>query len=34
MTKKKSVKRYILWGVLALLTLWLAVMPLMARQQQ
>lgn len=34
MTKKKSVKRYILWGVLALLTLWLALMPLMARQQQ
>ena len=33
-TKKKSVKRYILWGVLALLTVWLAVMPLMARQQQ
>ena len=34
MTKKKSVKRYILWGLLALLTLWLALMPLMARQQQ
>ena len=34
MTKKKSIKRYILWGLLALLTLWLALMPLMARQQQ
>ena len=34
MTKKKSVKRYILWGVLALVVLWLALMPLMARQQQ
>lgn len=34
MTKKKSMKRYILWGLLALLTLWLALMPLMARQQQ
>ena len=34
MTKKKSVKRYILWGVLALIVLWLALMPLMARQQQ
>ena len=33
-TKKKSVKRYILWGVLALAVLWLALMPLMARQQQ
>ena len=33
-TKKKSVKRYILWGVLALIVLWLALMPLMARQQQ
>ena len=33
-TKKKSVKRYILWGVLALTVLWLAHMPLMARQQQ
>ena len=33
-TKKKSVKRYILWGVLALIVVWLAVMPLMARQQQ
>ena len=32
--KKKSVKRYILWGVLALIVLWLALMPLMARQQQ
>lgn len=34
MTKKKSVKRYILWGVLAFVVLWLALMPLMARQQQ
>ena len=34
MTKKKSVKRYILWGVLALVVLWLALMPLIARQQQ
>ena len=34
MTKKKSVKRYILWGVLAVVVLWLALMPLMARQQQ
>ena len=34
MTKKKSVKRYILWGLLAALTVWLAVMPLIARQQQ
>ena len=34
MTKKKSVKRYILWGVLALVVAGLAVMPLMARQQQ
>ena len=34
MMKKKSMKRYILWGLLALLTLWLALMPLMARQQQ
>ncbi len=33
-TKKKSVKRYILWGVLALVVLALALMPLMARQQQ
>lgn len=33
-TKKKSVKRGILWGVLALIVVWLAVMPLMARQQQ
>lgn len=33
-TKKKTVRRYVLWGVLALVTLWLAVMPLMARQQQ
>lgn len=33
-TKKKSIKRYILWGVLAALTLWLALMPLLARQQQ
>lgn len=33
-TKKKSVKRYILWGVLALAVLWLALMPLMARQHQ
>ena len=33
-TKKKSVKRYILWGVLALAVLWLALMPLMSRQQQ
>ena len=34
MTKKKSVKRYILWGVLAFVVLALALMPLMARQQQ
>ena len=34
MTKKKSIKRYILWGVLALVVAGLAVMPLMARQQQ
>lgn len=34
MDKKKSIKRYILWGVLVLLTVCLAVMPLMARQQQ
>ena len=34
MTKKKSIKQYILWGVLALAVVWLAVMPLMARQQQ
>ena len=33
-TKKKSLKRYILWGVLALVVVWLAVMPLVARQQQ
>ena len=33
-TKKKYLKRYILWGVLALLTVGLAAMPLMARQQQ
>ena len=33
-TKKKSIKRHILWGVLAALTLWLALMPLLARQQQ
>ena len=33
-TKKKSIKRYILWGVLALVVVLLAVMPLMARQQQ
>lgn len=33
-TKKKSVKRYILWGVMALVVVGLAVMPLMARQQQ
>lgn len=33
-TKKKSVKRYVLWGVMALVVLWLAMMPLMARQQQ
>ena len=32
--KKKSVKRYILWGVLAFVVLALALMPLMARQQQ
>ena len=32
--KKKSLKRYILWGVLALVVVLLAVMPLMARQQQ
>ena len=34
MTKKKSVRRYILWGVLAFVVLALALMPLMARQQQ
>ena len=34
MTKKKTGKRYILWGVLALAVILLAVMPLMARQQQ
>ena len=34
MDKKKSIKRYILWGLLGLLTVWLAVMPLVARQQQ
>ena len=33
-TKKKSVKRYVLWGVMALVVVGLAVMPLMARQQQ
>lgn len=33
MTKKKSIKRYILWGVLAAVVVWLALMPLMARQQ-
>ena len=34
MTKKKSVRRHILWGVLAFVVLALALMPLMARQQQ
>ena len=33
-TKKKNLRRYLLWGVLALVTLWLAVLPLMARQQK
>lgn len=33
-TKKKTLRRYILWGVMALVVLWLAVLPLMARQQQ
>lgn len=33
-TKKKSVKRYILWGILALAVLCLAMLPVMARQQQ
>ena len=33
-TKKKNLRRYILWGVMALVVAVLAVMPLMARQQQ
>lgn len=33
-TKKKTIRRYILWGVMALVVLWLAIMPMMARQQQ
>ena len=34
MKKKKSAKRFLLWGILAVVTLWLALMPLMARRQQ
>lgn len=33
-TKKKTIRRYILWGVMALVVLCLAIMPMMARQQQ
>lgn len=33
-TKKKQLRRYLFWGVAALVVLALAVMPLMARQQQ
>lgn len=32
-TKKKTIRRYILWVVMALVVVWLALMPLMARQQ-